>query len=258
MIGAGVGPGAYKDALTNSYPNDFSIRVNQGYPSGSIVQYGYSSPGISEGDRQDAQRIVGEGTVYGDKRLNVNLQLNEPSDYVTNYIGMTSNAYLDSQSPDHESYLKKREYFHIDKDFITVECIGADDAVIESLSSAVYAGEIDLDKLSSGEEVILVVPKAYGIVLGEDGSVAIHQTLLDGYEYTKILENDAFSAGDEIDLTLFHTDERARRFAGNLPAELQPDRQHGENRGACRTEFLCLFPVYPLLYGHGPDDADRL
>lgn len=207
MVGVGIGPGAYRKAFTNSYPNDFSISANKGYPSGKIVQYGYSSPGISERDRQDAQRAVGNGTVYGDKRLNVNLQLNTLSDYITNYFGLTSNAYLDPQSSDHEGYLKKKETFNISKDFITVECIGVDDAVIENLASAVYAGEINLDKLSSGEEIILVVPKAYGLIRGEDGSVSIHQTPIDGYEYTNIFENDVFSAGDEIGLTLLYTDD---------------------------------------------------
>lgn len=207
MVGVGIGPNAYRKAFTNSYPDDFSISANKGYPSGKIVQYGYSSPGISERDRQNAQKVIGNGIVHGDKRLNVNLQLNTLSDYITNYIGSASNAYLDPNSSDHEGYLKKKEIFHISKDFITVECIGADDAVIENLASAVYAGEIDLDKLSSGEEIILVVPKAYGLIRNEDDSISIHQTLVNGYNYTKILENDAFSVGDTIDLTLLCTDD---------------------------------------------------
>ena len=206
-VGIGVGPGAYQEAFTNSYPYDFSISANKAYPTENIVQYGYSSPGITERDRQAAQKTIGDGTVYGDKRLKVNLQMNEPSDYITNYIGATSNAYLDPQSSDYEAYRKKKEYFNIERDFITVECIGADDAMIENLSSAVYAGKIDMEKLSSGEEVVLVVPKAYGVIRGEDGSVSIQQNLIDGYEYTSIYENDAFSVGDEIDLTLLYTND---------------------------------------------------
>ena len=101
----------------------------------------------------------------------------------------------------------KRDYFNIEKDFITVECIGVDDEIVKNLVSGVYEGEIDIDKISSGEEVILIVPQKYGIIYGDDGSTSRHQNLVEGLQYDKIYENDIFHAGDEIEFTLLYTDE---------------------------------------------------
>ena len=207
LVGVGIGPYILKDIFSNDFSKDFTISINEGYYPDKMVQYSYSAPGISEGDRREAQNIIGDGTVYGDRRLKVNLQIDEISDYILNYSSMRDNLYLSPESPEHENYILKKDYFNIKKDFITVECIGADDEIVKNLVSGLYEGEIDIDKISSGEEVILILPQKYGIIYGDDGSTSRHQNLVDGLQYDKIYENDIFHAGDEIEFTLLYTDE---------------------------------------------------
>ena len=108
LVGAGIGPYILKDIFTNNFSKDFTISINEGYYPDKIVQYSYSAPGISESDRRDAQNIIGGGTVYGDRRLKVNLQLDEISDYILNYSSMRDNGYLSPESPEHEGYLFKK------------------------------------------------------------------------------------------------------------------------------------------------------
>lgn len=253
LIGAGIGPSLFRDALTNSYKDDFAIRVSKAYSPDQIVQYGYSAPGISERDRQDAQKIIGDGIVYGDKRVTVNLQLEKVSDFVTNYIGMKSNQYLDPLSPAHENYLKKKSYFGFKKDFITVECIGIDNDIIGVLSPAVYAGKIDLDKLSSGDEVILVVPKGYGVIRNEDGSTIVHQSIIDGYEYSKTYKNDVFAVGDPIDTTLLYTDAALDNTAAGQSETSLKDFERKDNTvriGAIiELDSSVYFPFTPCFMG---------
>ena len=93
-----------------------------------------------------------------------------------------------------------------------------------SLNQYLLDGEINIEKLNSGEEVILVAPEeiSYSIKYNSDGSYASygHDYITDGYYanyssgYTEILrEKMPFKAGDTVNLSmLFNFDEKENKI----------------------------------------------
>ncbi len=93
-----------------------------------------------------------------------------------------------------------------------------------SLNKFLLDGKIDIEKLNSGEEVILVAPEeiAYSIKYNSDGSYASygHDYITDGYYenyrsgYTEILrEKMPFKAGDTVKLSmLFNYDKKENKI----------------------------------------------
>ena len=93
-----------------------------------------------------------------------------------------------------------------------------------SLNQYLLDGEINIEKLNSGEEVILVAPEeiAYSIKYNSDGSYASygHDYITDGYYenyrsgYTEILrEKMPFKAGDTVKLSmLFNYDKKENKI----------------------------------------------
>ncbi|MBR3819391.1 MAG: ABC transporter permease [Clostridia bacterium] len=92
-----------------------------------------------------------------------------------------------------------------------------------TLNKYILDGKINIEKLNSGEEVILVAPEeiAYGIKYNSDGSYASygHDYITDGYYanyssgYTEILrEKMPFKAGDTVNLSmLFNFDKKENK-----------------------------------------------
>lgn len=58
-----------------------------------------------------------------------------------------------------EEYLNFKSQFNFNSEFIQTCIRSADDSIINKLANFVVEGKIDIDKLSSGEEVILIAPK---------------------------------------------------------------------------------------------------
>jgi hypothetical protein len=72
-------------------------------------------------------------------------------------------------------------------------------------------GRINIDKLNSGEEILLVAPAEYGLVKEklDDGSTRshiIHYTLDPNTAYSAVYQNDMFRAGDAITVSLLYCD----------------------------------------------------
>jgi ABC-type antimicrobial peptide transport system permease subunit len=206
VLAVGYGP-AFVDAYSGYvYKEDFGIRTSGAFSWDKIIQYGYNSPGITESDRQEIQKIIGDGAVYGEKRIKVNLQVDRISDFIINACGGSGYCMGSPDSHMHDSYEKYKEIFRFDKEFITVDCVGADESIIENLEPLVYEGRIDIDKISSGEEVIMLAAPRYGISYHENGGFSMGP-VREGAAYDEIYENGSFHAGDEIDVALLYTDE---------------------------------------------------
>lgn len=97
------------------------------------------------------------------------------------------------------------EKFGYEKNDILVqsEILGYPEAVLEQLSSSVIEGSIDIEKIRSGEEVVLRVP-AY-ILEKYDEGITAHSPV----EYTNpdAINFESFKVGDKIKLTSLWTDE---------------------------------------------------
>ncbi|MBQ3007750.1 MAG: FtsX-like permease family protein [Clostridia bacterium] len=123
-----------------------------------------------------------------------------------------------------EEYLEFREAVDYEAEPFATKIQTDSEKNILSLDEYILDGEIDIGKLDSGEEVILVVPEeiAYSIKYNSDGSYASygHDYITDGYYanyrsgYTEILrEKMPFKAGENIKLSmLFNYDKKENKI----------------------------------------------
>lgn len=199
----GFGP-FYMDSYSeNNYDYDFSIQVINLFTMEKIITYNYHSPGISEADKQEAQNIIGDGVIYTNRSVTVNFEC-EIDDYVLSTIG-----YHTMQNPEshyYSRYENYKNYFGFKNDFVTADVIGTDDVLIEGLVPYVYEGQINMDKINSGEEIVLIVPKKCGVISKESNTYSVHRIMQEGVNYDAVYENDVLHAGDTIDITLLYTD----------------------------------------------------
>ncbi len=140
------------------------------------------------------------------KENNKYFTLMKPSqidDYLDSWDFEPDGAYA-SQFGYFNDFTPVSEKFGYDKDDVLVqsEIIGYPEETLEQLSDSVVEGNIDLEKIRSGEEVVLRVP-AY-ILESLDYGIARSPV---GYSSDDAINFETFKVGDEITLTSLWTDE---------------------------------------------------
>lgn len=187
-----------------------------------LMEYELHRPGITEQDKADAAALAGVKTAIGEKICRVKILAEKITPYILNSI-FSNFDYLSPEPrhddhPDakrrhlqqHQDYLASKAKYGYTQDYLTVNCCGIDAAVIESLHPFVSTGRINIDKLNSGEEILLVAPAEYGLVKEKlvDGSTRsqIHYTLDPNTAYDAVYQNDMFRAGDTITVSLLYCD----------------------------------------------------
>jgi hypothetical protein len=164
-------------------------------------------------------------TVTGEKRLQVKILTEKITPYITasgfghfEYLSPAPQGSFDDypdagqwRARQHQDYLASKAKYGYDQDYLTVDCCGADAAVIEKLNPFVSAGRIDIDKLNAGEEILIIAPAEYGLVQEklDDGSTHsyIDYTLDPDYLYSAVYQNDIFQAGDTLTVSLLYSDD---------------------------------------------------
>lgn len=128
--------------------------------------------------------------------------------------------------PDYsEEYLEFKEAVNYEAEPFGTRIQTQSEESLLSLNKYLLDGEIDIEKLNSGEEVILVAPEeiAYSIKYNSDGSYASYgqDYITDGYYanyssgYTEILrEKMSFKAGDTVKLSMLFNFEKKEN---NIP-----------------------------------------
>ncbi len=202
-----------------------------------LMEYELHRPGITEQDRAEAAALAGVKTVVGEKLLQVKIL----TDKITPYIINSNFWRFDYLSPElqqddhphakqwqlqqHQDYLASKAKYGYTQDYLTVDCCGIDTAVIESLRPFVSAGRINIDKLNSGEEILVVAPAKYGLVQEKrsDGSTLTYTdyTFDPGTTYNAVYQNDMFRAGDTITVSLLYSDDPGEHPDG--PQEYNED-----------------------------------
>lgn len=103
------------------------------------------------------------------------------------------------------NFLRISEKFGYSKSDVLVqsEILGYPEEVLQQLSGSIVEGSINIDKIRSGEEVILRVP-AY-ILENYDNNAVARSPIV--YTADNAVNFEAYTVGDEITLTSLHTDE---------------------------------------------------
>ena len=161
--------GAYlvmDDAITslgNEWEYDYELQV---YSSGHEEYYDEAAlqPRFTESDRADILSLPYVARVDCAQRAACNLVLDE----VTGYLRSSSYAYayLDAPSPtsdgweieEREAYLALKNELGIEGDLFGVEVIALPEERILAYAGEVLHGEIDIEALNAGRDVIVVAP----------------------------------------------------------------------------------------------------
>ncbi|MCM1286155.1 MAG: ABC transporter permease [Acetobacter sp.] len=217
---------SYERANPYGYEWDYRLSTASYLGSGSVNLEEGDNDGLDDVAYQDIASIPYISKVYGEKSIKANIQFDEKNDY---FKALAFNSYyFDSciqkqnqitydnfynivfENPD-SNYDEDKALIKEDKDFIRLDMDSYDDSVIEGLKKYDYKGEINIDKLISGEEIILLAPDRikFTIAIGKRGSFSDHNVFDDESvykeyrDYTPIFEAECpFKVGDIVNITV--------------------------------------------------------
>ncbi|HZK25342.1 MAG TPA: FtsX-like permease family protein [Oscillospiraceae bacterium] len=211
------------EQATFNYGSDFLL-LDYRYDDDWLMAYNFHTPGITEQDRQDTAALPTVAKVTGEKKLSVKILSNTITPYVTNLWEFEyllaeprhedNSEYAEAsrvfKALQHQSYLNSKEKYGYMQDYLTVSCYATEADVVQRLTPYVASGRINLDKLASGEEILLIAPPEYGLYEEQynDGGWTRRLDYIPDpdVDYQGIYQNDMFQAGDSLSISLLYSD----------------------------------------------------
>lgn len=228
-------------SLNNLYTENYDYSLTLSSWLGSYaVNYPDGNNGFTENHKQTVLLNENIRSAYGFKNAKINC-LVDSIDSLSNYRFLTGLEYSnvpdtgDLQNIDKNNYRSiikydmPAEYTDIknaaeyNREFLDTEIIALDEEFIEILIDRVYNGEIDINKLNSGEQVIVYAPEEMYLVRRSDeygSSIYTYtnkehiQRAIDMGDKVEIIatEKSDFKAGQKLDLSLLYSEERNSNF----------------------------------------------
>lgn len=190
--------------------------------------------GLTDGDLAELRTLplVEDVDAIAPVRLNLLVdEITSYSIYTSLYGFFWSKANGDYDIDKIGGYAELKALENVSQELLPTVLNGCDDAFLESLRPHVLEGEIDMDALNAGREVLVVAPKVlYRYVLHNDNGYPYYTI---DYEPPKdredvaVYENDVFHAGDELSMLRLFT-------RGEMP--LREDGTGDYERGLLREE----------------------
>ena len=234
----------FTHSVKNIYKEDYDYSLSlSSWSSGYAVNYPEANNGFTENHKQTVLLNENIRSAYGYKNANINALVDD-FDSLSNYKFLAGLEYTkvpeigDLQNVNENNYRSfikysnPPEYTDIKNaagysgEFLDTEIIALDDELIEELNSYVYNGKIDINKLNSGEQVIVYAPEEMYLVrrTSEYGSSLITydnkekiQYAVDRGEQVEIIasEKSDYEAGQKLDLSLLYTETKNSDFDMN-------------------------------------------
>lgn len=216
--------------FTRAYDYNLSNIGDYAY---DIVNFNGANTGMSEVDKKDLEMIPYITEVVGTKEVATCLEIEEYTDYYKSFthvndtvfrhtdseeVPITYDNYYDTNLKEfNEAYYNLKNSLQLEKDIFSTQIVAVDALAIENIKSSAVKGNININKLDSGEEIILIAPQKAASTLeffGKDGN--------EGYSRSTVIENQEtdqtiicsgelnYKAGDTVTLdtiTVDSTDE---------------------------------------------------
>ncbi|MBE5767219.1 MAG: FtsX-like permease family protein [Clostridiales bacterium] len=202
------------DTLTSETVYDYQIE-NYNFSRDYWAEENALQTLYTESDRAEILSLPMVERVEAIKSTAVNIAMDE----VTHYVGIPNDFLLTDaervevfQRPaDYRNvYLEEKAALGIEKDLVPGRIAVISEARIAELQKYVLDGEIDIDAINAGREILLVAPEAIYIEVSPDGggwatwTHATHEVY--HYSYTHMSENDMFAPGQNLELIRLYTD----------------------------------------------------
>ena len=216
---------SYEKENPYDYYFDYSISDHRSFFNGYSNEK-QAKGGFDETEYQDMDAIPYISDAYGEKSIIVNLQIDEYTDFFkcfsgevfksklynewdNDYTRLNYDNYYEAFFTDYSDfYLDLKKVLGEEKETIFLDLDSYDEQVLEQLNDVDIQGEINLDKIASGEEVIMLAPQKveYSVELDKRGSIN-NQKLVDGEKPEKnhqiIFDAECpYKVGDTLNLTI--------------------------------------------------------
>ena len=231
----------FTHSVKNIYKEDYDYSLSLSSWTGSYsVNYPEGNNGFTENHKQTVLLNENIRSAYGYKNAKVNV-LVDNFDSLSDYRFLAGLEYTnvpeteDLQNVNENNYRNfikynmPPEYTDIKNaagytgEFNDTEIIALDDEYIEELNDSVYDGEIDINKLNSGEQVIVYAPEEMYLARRSDEySTSIYtstkkehiQYAIDTGDNIEIIatEKSDYEAGQKLDLSLLYSEVKNSNF----------------------------------------------
>ncbi|MBR4286318.1 MAG: FtsX-like permease family protein [Clostridia bacterium] len=231
-------------SIGDIYKEDYDYCLSlSSWTGGYAVNYPSSNNGFTENHKQTVLLNENIRSAYGYKNAKINMLVSD-FDSLSNYKFIAGLEYSkvpetselsDINEDNYRSLIKydrPPEYTDIKNaaeykgEFLDTEIIALDDEFIEELNRYVYDGKIDINKLNSGEQVIVYAPKEmylvrrtneYGSSLNTYDNKENIQYAVDRGEQVEIIasEKSDYEAGQKLDLSLIYAETNNTNFDVN-------------------------------------------
>ncbi len=231
-------------AVNDIYKEDYDYCLSLSSWSGSYsVNYPEGNNGFTENHKQTVLLNENIRSAYGYKNAKINA-LVDNFDSLSNYKFLAGLEYTNVPEIGNLQNVNENNYRSIIKysnppeytdiknaagysgEFLDTEIIALDDALIEELNDKVYSGKIDINKLNSGEQVIVYAPEEmylarrsdeYGTSIYTSTKKEHIQYAIDTGDDIEIIatEKSDYEAGQKLDLSLLYTENKNSDFDMN-------------------------------------------
>ena len=201
-----------------SLKSDYKVTSDMDYASKRIANYDWFRYGISENDIEDILSNSYVESVKGTKEANGYIEVEELTDYLKlcNYATGVYPLSVNEVKVTKENYEKYQETpientaviekANITSPILPLDFLAIPEEDFNTSSETVLEGKINIDKLNSGEEVILVLPKTLEL------STYYYVYESDNYSYSSLDVNSKSADADEDEITILKTAELTDEF----------------------------------------------
>ena len=201
-----------------SLKSDYKVTSDMDYASKRIANYDWFRYGISENDIGDILSNSYVESVKGTKEANGYIEVEELTDYLKlcNYATGVYPLSVNEVKVTKENYEKYQEIpientaviekANITSPILPLDFLAIPEEDFNTSNETVLEGKINIDKLNSGEEVILVLPKTLEL------STYYYVYESDNYSYSSLDVNAKSADADEDEITILKIAELTDEF----------------------------------------------